>query len=179
MTTTERPTIQERYSSAVRSKNLVVDALTTFSDTDVLGAMGLAGKENPLAVALQRLFAGDNGAADEVVADLAKMLRGKAPRMQIKITEVQAADMAKACLAWHRDGSCHECGGHGVYVISGTKTLGAQECKACKGEGKRPFDREFHQSFRVLANWLVAEMEREQAKAGPAAMAKIAPKLDF
>lgn len=176
---TTKPTIGERYSVAIRSRNLVVNPLTTFSDTDVLGGMGLAGKDHPLAVALQRLFAGDNAAASEVVVVLAEMVRNKASSKRIKMAETQAVDMARACLAWHRDGMCKPCGGHGITLIVGTKTLGSQECKACKGTGRRHFEREFHESFQPLAQWLVAEMEREQAKAGPAAMAKIAPRLDF
>lgn len=174
---TTKPTLGERYAVAIRSRNLAINPLSTFSDTDVLGGMGLAGKDHPLAVALQRLFAGDNGAASEVVVVLAEMVRNKANSLRIKMAETQSADMARACLAWHRDGACKPCGGHGVTVITGTKILGAQQCKRCRGTGKRPFEREFHESFRDLARWLVSEMEREQAKAGPAAMAKIAPRL--
>lgn len=46
--------IQERYSAAINSKSLVSDPDTTWSDTDVLGAMGLASVSYPLATALVR-----------------------------------------------------------------------------------------------------------------------------
>lgn len=173
--------IQDRYASAIRSNNLAVDERTTYSDSDVLGAFGLAAKDKSmkLPMLLQRLFLGDNGASVAVVEVLSDMVRDRAAALRIRIAQVQADDMAKACLAWHRDGSCKPCGGHGVLVIRGTKTLGDQECKVCKGIGRRPFEREFHESFRGLASWLVAEMERDQSRAGGAAMAKIAPRLDF
>lgn len=171
--------IQDRYASAIRSSNLQTDERTTYSDTDVLGAFGLAGREHPLAVALQRLFLGDNGAASEIVEMLAQMARGKANASRLKMTVIQAEGMAKACLAWHRHSACAPCGGHGLLVIPGTKTLGSQECKACRGTGKRPFEQEFHHSFRGIAIWLVSEMEREQARAGAEAMKKIAPKLEL
>lgn len=171
--------IQDRYASAIRSSNLQTDERTTYSDTDVLGAFGLAGKEHPLSVALQRLFLGDNGAAAEVVAILADLLRGKAPMLRVKVTEAQATDMARACLAWHRDGTCKTCGGHGVMLIRGTRTLGDQACRPCNGTGKRPFEKEFHESFRELAAWLISEMERHQARAGGVAMAEHARYLEM
>ncbi|MDN8612778.1 hypothetical protein [Variovorax ginsengisoli] len=176
--------VTDRYASAVRSSCLTVDERTTFSDTDVLGAMGLAARAltsegHPLAVALERLFAGDNGASIEIVEVLATMIRGKAPALRLKLTTTQAVDMARACLAWHRDGVCRPCGGHGTLVIPGSRTLGVQQCKPCRGHGKIPFERQFRVEWRDLAAWLVAEMEREQGRAGPAAMKALAPRLDF
>lgn len=171
--------IQDRYASAIRSSNLQTDERTTYSDTDVLGAFGLAAIEHDLPVALQRLFCGDNSASVEIVAMLAWKVRDKAPKLRLRIAETQAVDMARACLAWHRNSRCRACGGHGKLVIPGTKTIGHQDCKVCTGTGTRPFDREFHQSFRELAGWLVSEMERAQSQAGTEAMKKIAPKLEL
>lgn len=182
--------ITDRYATAINSSCLTVDERTTRSDTDVLGAMGLADKyleemDKPLAVPLTRLFMGDNSAGEEIVRLLTAKIRGKAPSLKLKITIAQAEDMAKACLAWHRNGTCEPCGGHGVLKIPGTTTLGAAACKACKpsagattGTGKRPFEREFHPSMRELAAWVVAEMEREQAQAGAEAMKTIAGYLE-
>ena len=78
--------IQDRYASAIRSSNLQTDERTTYSDTDVLGAFGLAGKEHPLSVALQRLFLGDNGAAEAVVGILAELVRQKANGMRLRMS---------------------------------------------------------------------------------------------
>jgi hypothetical protein len=185
--------VTDRYASAIRSSCLTVDERTTFSDTDVVGAMGLAdrcltegrdsngnpGRHAPLAVALQRLFTGDNGAAMVVVQLLSQKAWERARATRVRLNRIGAADMAKACLAWHRDGVCKPCGGHGTLVIPGSTTLGPVTCKPCKGEGKVPFERQFPVELRDLAGWLVAEMEREQHHAGPAAMRSLAPKLDF
>jgi len=176
--------ITDRYASAVRSSCLTVDERTTYSDTDVLGAFGLAGRlleiqDHPLAVPLQRLFSGDNKAAVAIVEVLAVMARGKAPALRTDITVLQANDMAKACLAWHRDGVCKPCGGHGQLLIRGTKTIGGAFCRPCRGTGRMPFERQFRHEWRELARWLVSEMEREQGRAGPAALKAIAPRLDF
>ncbi|MES2973379.1 MAG: hypothetical protein V4757_07210 [Pseudomonadota bacterium] len=169
--------IQERYAVAVNSTCLTVDERTTFSDTDVVGAYGLASKSEPLAVRLERLFHGDNGASAALVTDLSQLLRNKAASMRLRIARTQADDMAKACLAWHRNGTCKTCGGHGLQLIPGTKTHSERDCLSCRGTGRRPFERNFRHELQGLAGWLVAHMEREQARAGPAAMQSLAPML--
>lgn len=188
--------IADRYATAIHSSCLTVDPRTTYSDTDVLGAMGLAhrdlsegrtwskGRQVPipkaeLAVPLERLFMGDNYAAQEIVEVMVSWLRGKAPSMHLKLTTLQCADMAKACLAWHRDSICKPCGGHGQGLIKGSTTIGGAICKPCRGSGRIPFERQFRHEHRELARWLVGEMEREQGRAGPAAMRKIAASLHF
>jgi len=186
--------ILDRYASAVRSSCLTVDERTSYSDTDVLGAMGLAhrdlsegrtwskGRQVPipkaqLAVPLERLFMGDNSAAQEIVEIMVEWLRGKAPALRMKMTTLQCGDMAKACLAWHRDGVCKHCGGHGQSVIKGSTTIGGAICKHCRGTGRILFEKQFRHEHRDLARWLVGEIEREQGRAGPAAMRKIAAQL--
>lgn len=185
--------ITDRYATAIRSSCLTVDERTRMSDTDVLGAMGLAdrclkegrdsegkpGRYAPLAVALERLFAGDNGACMLIVQLLSEMAWKRARATKVKLNRIGASDMAKACLAWHRDGVCKHCGGHGTLVIPGSTTLGPVACKHCKGAGKVPFERQFPHEQRELAAWMVVEMEREQCHAGPAAMRSLAPKLEF
>lgn len=175
----------DRYSSAVRSSNLRSKADTTNSDSDVLGAAGLAGKKAPLAMALLRLFMGDNHAAREIVAILAGMADGKAYRLGIEITRVECADMSRAVLAWCRDGTCKACGGHGfklqgdAEIGQGRAVLSEHHCPACRGERKVPFDRQFSLERLELARWLRAEIEREAAKAGQEAMRKLAPRVEL
>lgn len=196
--------IRERYSSAVHSGSLTVDEKTTYSDSDVLGAHGLADKHltagfvttgpdgqgypvkpAPLAVGLERLFAGDNSATHAIVRALAEMVFEQSWVEKVKLSRVQADDMARACLAWHRGGTCKACGGHGKTLIPGTKTHSDHDCQACydrrlgAATGKIPFERNFRQEWQPLARWLVVEMERESGRAGQAAMRAIAPKLDF
>jgi hypothetical protein len=172
-------TILDRYASAVRSANLKSDANTSRSDVDVLGAAGLAAKRHQLAIALARLFCGDNRASSEIVEMLASMVWGKAQAQHVELKRVQADDMARAVLAWHRDGICKTCSGHGFQLIHGAPAVGDTPCPACHGQRRIPFERQFHPERRQLACWLLAEVEREQAKAGPAALAALAPRLNL
>lgn len=185
--------IANRYASAVHSNNLAVDEKTYMSDTDVLGAYGIAdrvlhtGKTSdgqnvrpaPLAVGLERLFAGDNNAAYDIVRTMADMVWYQARKMNVRMGRSGAKEMAQKCLAWHRDGTCRPCEGRAYSLIPGTKTLSERECPACRGSGKRPFEREFKPEDRELARWLVAEMGRASGYAGPAAMRALAPTLNL
>lgn len=168
----------DHYARAVRSGNLKSRPETDTSDSDVLGAAGLAGKRVPLAISLMRLLSGDNHAGREIVATMAGMIDGKAYRMDLPVSRVEAEDMARAVLAWVREGTCRACGGHGYRVMENTPTLSDQACTACKGVGKRPFDREFPIERRQLAQWILAEVERDLSRAGEAAMQSLAPRLD-
>lgn len=184
--------ISDRYATAVHSSNLKSKPETTFSDADVLGAAGLAGKAErtlpdgtvvrgaPLGIALMRLLSGDNSASREIVAILSDSAVGKAWRMDsMKLQRVQADDMARAVLAWFRDGTCKPCGGHGYLLMQGAPSLSEHACPACRGTRKVPFDSAFPMEQVLLARWLLAEVEREIAFAGPAAMAALAPRLDL
>src|SRR5688572_14309198 len=111
--------ILDRYSGAVRSSNLRSEPDTTYSDSDVLGAVGLAAVRRPLAAALTRLFMGDNHAAQQIVCILAEQVRDKAIASDVDLKPTQAQDMARAVLAWHRDGVCKTCNGHGFDLIPG------------------------------------------------------------
>lgn len=170
--------ITDRYAGAIRSSNLGSKPDTTYSDSDVLGAAGLAGKRSPLAMALLRLFCGDNHASGKIVDVLATSAVGKAYRMGNECGQVEARDIAAAVLAWHRDSACKACGGHGVRLIPGTTTLGGERCGQCR-DGRIDFDGQFSLMRLDLARWLAAEVDREQAIAGKEAMRMLAPRLDF
>lgn len=171
--------ILERYASAISSSNLLSEERTTYSDSDVIGAAGLAARSHPIALALQRLFSGDGRAAIGIVEILAQMAWAKAHALRYKLRRTEADDLARAVLAWHRDGVCKPCGGHGYSIIPGTLTIGEHECGACRGVGRIDFDSQFSGERRDLARWLLAEVEREQGRAGSAAMAALAPRLDI
>lgn len=168
--------IIERYSAAVHSDNLAVDERTVMSDTDVLGAAGLAARSEPLGVALTRFFAG--GKAGPVVEELTILVFKRARTVGVKLSQVQAVDLSTAVLGWYRHGTCQPCGGTGYQLIPGTPSLG-DECTHCHGTGRLPFDRQFHEGTRDLARWLSGEIDRSQTAAGRAAMTLIAPKLDL
>jgi hypothetical protein len=190
--------ITARYHSAVHAKSLRPDAVKgyegrSYTDTDVLGAMGLADRHltegrngqgdpvklAPLAVPLERLFAGDSRAATEIVAKLAEMAWYQGRNMDIRISRPLAYDIACACLAWHRNGTCRACGGHGFDLIPGVPSLSAHQCQTCRGSGKILFDAQFHADLAPLARWLVTEMEREAGRAGQAAMRTLADRMEL
>lgn len=168
--------ILERYSQAVNSDNLAVDPRTTWSDTDVLGAAGLAARHCALGIALCRLFA--DGKPEAVTRELAEMAFKRARTMHLRVSQVQASDLAKGVLAHYRHGVCQPCGGTGYSVIPGTPIQGDQ-CNHCHGGGKVSFDDQFPHDFRELARWLAVEIDRAQAVAGGAAMAMLAPRLEL
>lgn len=147
------------------------------SDTDVLGAYGLVAKTHPLAVALARLLSGDNRETHDVVRELADMIWKRARGGSAKCSAVQAQDIAKACLAWWRDGVCKACGRHGKTIIPGTLTLSEHDCPACRGTGKIAFESNFPQELRDLAAWAQATLEKNLAIAGPEAKKRVAPPL--
>jgi len=168
--------ITERYAQAVNSSDLTVDERTTWADTDVLGAAGLAGKHHALGIALTRLFA--DGKPDQVIQVLADLAFRRARTMRIKLGLHGAGDLSRAVLGWYRFGACQPCGGTGYQVIPGTPMQG-DECPHCHAQGRIPFESQFPAETRELARWLSGEIDRAQAAAGSAAMAMLAPRMDF
>lgn len=186
-------TIDQRYSTAIRSRDLHADPKTVRSDSDVLGAMGLAdrtltrghdGRGDPvppdgLAVPLMRLLAGDRHAAREIVECLSSAIYSRSFVLQVRISWRDCREMAMASLVWFRDGRCKACGGHGKLLIPDTLILGNQDCDTCHGAGLRPFEHAFPRKRRVLATWLIGEINRSLGRAGPQAMAHLAPQLSL
>ena len=169
----------ERYASAIRSGNLASKPDTTFSDSDVVGAHGLAAKRHPLAIALQRFFLGDDREGTALVTQMSVMAWGKAQVEGVKLRRVQADDMARMVLAWVRDSRCKKCGGHGFKLVEGAPALSDQQCPACNGTSRRPFDSEFALERLLVARWLLDQVERQSAAAGARAMESLAPRLDI
>lgn len=193
--------ITDRYASAVHSSNLKqtselnkLDDQGQSSDADVLGAFGIADRrlsegldhngnatfdKHPLSVPLERLFAGDSSAAQDIVRLLVDPIMGKANAMRVDLTPVQAKDMARVTLGWFRNSACRVCGGHGFKIIPGTKTLGDSKCQPCEGMGKIPLEKGFRHNQRELVRWVMTQLEREAGQAGPAAMRALSSKMDL
>lgn len=167
----------ERYTTAANSSNLAVDPRTIWSDTDVLGSAGLAAKQEPLGIALTRLFSG--GKAQPVVLVLAELCWGRSHHLRIKISRMQAEDISRAVLSWYRHGTCQPCGGTGFQRIPGAPALSERHCEHCHGTGRIPFEHQFPHETRELAKWLAGEIDRAQAAAGSAAKAFLAPRLEL
>lgn len=171
---------EDRYASAMRSSNLRSEEKTLHSSADILGAAGKASKDYPLALSLLRLFNGDNGAVAKIVELMTEKAITKAYRTtRAEIGPVAASLIARMVLDWYRDSACKPCGGHGFKRMKGAPALSDQPCQVCTGTGKRDFETMFPPNRLELAKWLAAELERETALAGPAAMAALAPRLDL
>lgn len=168
--------LTERYSSAVHATSLTSDPSTYMSNTDVLGAMGLAGKHYPLGVALARLLSG--GGDSDAIDTLTSMIFRRARTYRVKLTYIGAQEMAKAVLTWHRHGTCQPCGGRGYLLMPGTPVNGEQ-CPHCKGTGKINFDSNFPQAVRRLAQWASDQIEYGISNAAIEAMRRITPLMDL
>ncbi len=193
--------IRARYARAVHSGNLTVrsgknnteEAETVIGDPEILGAHGIADRDltrgfdihdrkftpAPLAVPLERLFAGDARAAHDIVRILAGLVFDESRRRQIDLTRTQAEDMARATLAWFRNGTCKPCGGRGKPAIKDSPVLAAHDCDHCGGTGKIAFERHFRFEWKPLARWMKDRIDMESGRAGPNAMRALAPKLDL
>lgn len=165
--------VLDRYASAVHSSNLKSDPRTSYSDSDVLGAAGLAGKRNALAMMLTRLLDGDKRAVYDIVRALSEMASYKARAMGVKLKRPEADDMARAVLAWKRYGKCRACGGHGFQLIPGAPSVGGTACRVCKGTTMIPFDNQFPRGRLGVAQWLVTEIDGQSSRAAGAMLAKI------
>lgn len=168
--------ITERYSSAIRSSNLRSSECTTYSDPDVIGAFGMAAKSEPFGVALHRLFAGDMREAGSLLLHLAAMITGQFPS---KLTRQEAKGVAAGVLAWNISNTCHHCGGLGREMIPGSPTLSDRECKACKGTGKKRFEKQFHRSKIRFADWAQMQIQIAMPNATHLANKFIAPPQDI
>lgn len=155
---------RERYAGAVRSTDLRTRP-AGLADVDLLGAAGMAGKRNDLALLLARAQAGDNQAMVELVPILGQLVWGKARALKLKVKRDQAADLARAVLAWHRDSGCRDCGSRGFRKVPGAPTLSGEACGTCSGSGRIPFDRLIDRQNLELTRWLQALVEREFAAA--------------
>lgn len=186
----DRPTLTERYATAIHSSNLASTPRSRMADSDVLAAVGIADREltegrtskgdavrpAPLAVALERLLTGgDNRAVHAVVRIMADAVWRKARADKAhKLTHRQATDLAQMVLAWHRHGVCKACGGHGCELIPGTRTLGNVACRQCRGHKKIPLEKTLKGLPVDLGRWLAAEVDRNLGRAGERAMAHLA-----
>jgi hypothetical protein len=166
--------VLERYAQAVNSDNLTVDGRTTWSDTDVLGAAGLAARHNPLGIALTRLFA--DGKPETSLAILTDLAFKRSRTLGVRFSRPEAIELSQAVLGWHRFGTCQPCGGTGYTVIAGTPVHG-DECKHCRSTGRVAFDSLFPTDWRDLARWLSGEIDRAQAAAGGEAMRMLAARM--
>lgn len=186
----------ERYASAVSGGSLKSEPDTTFSNSDVIGAMGLAGKAwrtlpngdkvrgRPLAAAIFRVLMAENDSGRDAIAIMVQMLTGRAPLMGLDLNAVVAEAIAEHVLEWHRHNACAACYGHGYKAVGGPfgfgrAVIGDVPCDDCCGSGKRSFDAIFNDRLRPIAQWMRERVEAETSRAAAAAMEALAPQEEI
>lgn len=172
--------ITERYTTAVSSTNLLSEERTLYSDTDVLGAMGIAAKTHPLGTALSRMLV--DGKAEKALDLLAGLAFGRARLHKVTMGMPEARDVAMATLGWFRHGKCRECCGTGFRLVADeAQTRSDELCGHCGGTGKIPFAEQFNETptFLPVALWLAAQIDREISWAHAQAAQKIGKEMDL
>lgn len=163
--------IQERYEIARNSSNLKSLERTTFSDSDVLVAAGMAAQQNEDALLLWSVaFQGHSADKHKLVENLARKLDRY---LDIHRLDGSPTQIAMECVAWLLHGTCQPCGGRGYKTIPGTPHLSDDLCDYCHGTGKVELPRtEAH-------DWLKDHIDTLTAVAGGFIMQKLAGELDL
>jgi len=161
--------IIDRYASAIRSSNLRSIERTTHSDSDVIGAVGLASKTDYLGALLLRFELGDNKAARECAGVLANRACIQFPKLHPRT----AVDIASALIAFSRSDVCTDCNGLGCEVIPGTPTLSKKECRTCRGTGKKRIDKQFSKEHMPIVDWMYAWVSRARHEAASMAAERV------
>lgn len=163
--------MQERYEIARNSSNLKSLERTTFSDSDVLAAAGMAAQQNEDALLLWSVaFQGHSAEKHKLVAKLAEKLEKHMDRFRLAGNPVL---IAMECVAWTLHGTCQPCEGRGYKHIPDTPSLSDELCDHCKGTGKVELPHtEAH-------TWLHNYIDILTAVAGGHIMAKLAGEMEL
>lgn len=130
---------------------------------DYIAALGYASRTYPIASPLIRLYMTLDRASAKTARAIAYDMATKEARKQnqrLKVKElIWIADHA---LLYVIDKNCPECHGLKYQMIPGTRTLGTQCCRYCRGDGRRHLPQ---QHKKILAA-LVARIERIESTLG-------------
>lgn len=163
--------IQERYETARNSSNLKSLERTSFSDSDILAASGMAGQKNSDAMLLWQVAFQDKTSAK---LKLVEMLSERLMRQMLKHRWTgNPRTVAMECVAWMLHGTCQPCGGLGYKVIPGTPSLSDELCGHCHGTGKVALPETYAHA------WLSSYMQILTAVAGGQVMDKLAGDMNL
>lgn len=171
--TTEKPTVEESYSSAVTSSNLRMEVREDSPNgaAGVLIAVGWS--PSRIGAALMRLHTEYDGSSippgKPSATDVALMqiglktlpavhqqLANQAAHWQMEHPE----EIATAVIAWWLAKSCRSCRGRQYQTIPGTPALSNRVCRACNGTGESTLH--YGQAGRRLANFMDDCVSRAQ-----------------
>lgn len=139
-------TVEERYTTAITTSNLRVEA-DKGGSADVIIAVGWSASR--IGAALMRLHTEYDSAAippGQVSNTDRALLQCKLKSLPAVLEQVtlqaekwgidRPAKVALAVIAFWLDKHCVKCGGHRFERVPGTPALSARHCKACRGSGE-------------------------------------------
>lgn len=152
-------TSKEKITSAQTSSKLGETPSYEMGDIDVIRASGLAGQSNPLGLSIWRFrYCGDSREMPKIAQGLVD--RGHEAAVVVRVLYHLADDVCKHCF------------GRGFGVLAGTPMLNGEECKECRGTGRRALDGEKEKALLEV----VAGLERDIAGG---IMRRLARELDL
>ena len=156
MSDDENPiTLDDRYSSAVRSSNLRDECRrdAPLNDTDMLKAM--AWSSSRLGGALRRLhseFDAEARTGQPVRLKSLPDVREQATIQAAKWGIENPQEVAMRVIVWWLQKRCQECNGTKFEVIQGTGRQSGRACKRCRGTGESNIP--CGESGKKMAVWL-------------------------
>jgi hypothetical protein len=165
LTTTDRPSVEERY-------------ITAKNGADVKSAAGMAAansEEKDRVVLALLLWSVTYEGKTEKKRDLADKLGMHLNKRMARDRRLKgdAWKIGKEMLTWHIHGTCTACDGRGYEAIQGTPSLSDNLCHHCHGTGKRPYPRE------AAHVWLAGELQSLTALASGEVMKRLAKSMDL
>ena len=140
----DRITDPERYGMAAGNGQLA-HRLERMTPADTVAAAGMAGRTEPLGLALWRVkYAGDRSAYRHAQSLLCAKVSNVARRRHWGETPKVLRLLAHQVMSWSVFGVCPVCTGRGNLVIGegeGRKVLSDELCQVCHGDGATPIER--------------------------------------
>lgn len=164
-TTEDRPTIEDRYLSAMNSCDLSID-FNRRTDADILLAAGYAASGNAtgtLALRFYRLRANGEKSGIRDLSDIAgAWLLGRSMRKgRKKLRGVEAKDLAARTLFYWADPVCKPCNGLGHPLMPNSPVINyGHDCPVCHGIRRYPIHRIVPPGTSDEARWLIDELDR-------------------
>lgn len=166
MTTTERPSVEERY-------------LTAKNGADIKSAAGMAAanseEKDRVVLALLLWSVTHEGKSErkkELSDALGRHLNDRKARS--RRLKGDAWKISREMLAWHLHGVCEACDGRGYELVAGTRRhLSDNLCTKCGGSGKRPYPRE------AAHVWMAGELSALTALAAGEVMKRLNTRMEL
>jgi hypothetical protein len=171
MSSTEAPSLMERYARATRTSDLLLRE-TRVGDADVLLAAGYAARNNERgrqALMLNRmLFTGDYNRLDVMVEYSYRWLKSEIVRARRNglpmVNRKDGLDVCAVTLRWWLQKVCPACEGRRLELVyPGAQVTSTRACGTCDGHGRIDLDalvrRSGYAKHLESARWLASEFD--------------------